>query len=69
MPGANPPDQDALMNVRSQDYLDWVDRQQVFESMAAINDMGDSVLQGDHRDRIRTSIVVVEAEQEPIGGL
>ena len=45
MPGAKPPDPDALMNVTSQDYLDWVDRQQVFESMAAINDMGDSVLQ------------------------
>src|SRR5262249_31145954 len=39
------PDPDALMNVTTQDYLDWVDRQQVFESMAAINDMGDSVLQ------------------------
>ena len=45
MPGAKPPDPDALMNVTSQDYLDWVDRQQVFESMAAINDVGDSVLQ------------------------
>jgi putative ABC transport system permease protein len=45
MPGAKPPDPDALMNVTSQEYLDRVDRQQVFESMAAINDMGDSVLQ------------------------
>jgi putative ABC transport system permease protein len=44
MPGAKPPDPDALTNVMTQDYLDWVDRQQVFESMAAINDMGDSVL-------------------------
>jgi hypothetical protein len=40
MPGAKPPDPDALTNVMTQDYLDWVDRQQVFESMAAINDMG-----------------------------
>ena len=45
MPGAKPPDPDALMNMTSQDYLDWVDRQQVFASMAAISDMGDSVFQ------------------------
>jgi len=45
MPGAKPPDPDTLMNVTSQEYLGWVDRQQVFESMAAINDMGDAVLQ------------------------
>jgi predicted permease len=45
MPGAKPPDPDTLMNLTSQEYLDRVDRQQVFESMAAINDMGDSVLQ------------------------
>ncbi len=45
MPGAKPPEPDALMNVTSQDYLDWVDQQQVFESMAAIVDTGDTVLQ------------------------
>lgn len=45
MPGARPPDPDVLTNVTTQDYLDWLDRQQVFESMAAINDLGDSVLQ------------------------
>src|SRR5262245_35334923 len=39
MPGAKPPDPDALMNVMSQDYIEWVNRQQVFESMAAVNDM------------------------------
>lgn len=43
MPGAKPPDPDALMLVTSQDYLDWADRQQAFESLAAINDMGDVV--------------------------
>ncbi|MEX2301814.1 MAG: permease prefix domain 1-containing protein [Bryobacterales bacterium] len=45
MLGAKPPDPYALTNVTTQDYLDWVDRQHVFESMAAINDMGDAVLQ------------------------
>ena len=45
MPGAKPPEPDALMNVTSQDYLDWADQQQVFESMAAIADAGDTVLQ------------------------
>ena len=45
MPGAKPPEPDALMNVTSQDYLDWAAQQQVFESMAAIVDTGDTVLQ------------------------
>ena len=45
MPGAKPPDPDTLMNVRVQDYLGWLDRQQAFEPMAAINDMGDAVVQ------------------------
>ena len=45
MPGAKPPEPDALMNVTSQEYLDWADQQQVFESMAAIDDTGDNVLQ------------------------
>ena len=42
MPGAKPPDPDALTSITAQDYLDWVDRQQVFESMAAIDDIGDT---------------------------
>src|SRR5262245_22915240 len=45
MPGAKPPDVDALMNVTSQEYLDLADRQQVFESIAAIVDTGDTILQ------------------------
>jgi predicted permease len=45
MPGAKPPDPDTLMNVTTQEYLNWADRQRAFESMAAINDMGDAVLQ------------------------
>ena len=45
MPGAKLPEQDALMNVTSQNYLDWAARQQVFASMAAIIDTGDTVLQ------------------------
>lgn len=45
MPGAKPPDPDALMNVAPRDYVEWVDRQQVFEAIAAINDTGDVVLQ------------------------
>src|SRR5262245_32122789 len=45
IPGAKPPDPDALMNVTSQHYLAWADRQQVFESMAAVVDTGDTVFQ------------------------
>ena len=45
MPGAKPPDPDALMNLMTQEYLDVVDRQRVFDSIAAINDMGDLILQ------------------------
>jgi len=45
MPGAKLPEPDALMNVTSQNYLDWAAQQQVFESMAAIVDAGDTVLQ------------------------
>ena len=45
MPGAKLPEPDALMNVTSQNYLDWAAQQQVFESMAAIVDTGDTVLQ------------------------
>jgi predicted permease len=45
MPGAKLPEPDALMNVTSQNYLDWAAHQQVFASMAAIVDAGDTVLQ------------------------
>jgi putative ABC transport system permease protein len=45
MPGAKPPDPDALMSVTPHDYLEWTDRQHVFESMAAIVDTGDTLLQ------------------------
>jgi predicted permease len=45
VPGARPPDPDALMNVTTQEYLGWADQQQVFESMAAIVDTFDTVLQ------------------------
>jgi hypothetical protein len=33
MPGAKSPEPDALMSVTAQDYLDWQDRQKVFEAM------------------------------------
>lgn len=45
MPGAKPPEPDALMSVTLQDYLDWADRQQVFEAMAALSGIGDLVFQ------------------------
>jgi putative ABC transport system permease protein len=45
MPGAKLPEPDALMNITSQNYLDWAAQQQVFASMAAIVDTGDIVLQ------------------------
>ena len=57
MPGAKPPDPDALMNVTSQNYLDWVDRQHVFESMAAVDGLGAVTLrqpptgEPEHRER------------------
>jgi putative ABC transport system permease protein len=50
MPGAKPLDPDALMSVTSQDYLDWADRQQVFESMAAITYTGDTVFHGSNAE-------------------
>jgi putative ABC transport system permease protein len=50
MPGAKPPDPDALMSVTPQDYLDWADRQQVFESMAAITYTGDTVFHGSNAE-------------------
>ena len=45
MPGAKPPEPDALASITAQDYLDWADRQQVFEAMAALNGIGDYVFQ------------------------
>ncbi len=51
MPGAKLPEPDALMNVTSQEYLAWADQQQVFESMAAIVDTGDIVLQRPDAER------------------
>src|SRR5262249_4046646 len=45
MPGAKPPDPDTLMGVRTEDYLDWADRQHVFASMAAVNGAAEYVLQ------------------------
>jgi predicted permease len=50
MPGAKAPDPDALMSIVPQDYLDWVDRQRVFESMAAVAGTGDYVLQPPDRE-------------------
>jgi predicted permease len=45
IPGAKPPEPDALASITIQDYLDWADRQQVFESMAALGGIGDYVFQ------------------------
>ncbi len=51
MPGAKLPEPDALMNVTSQEYLAWADQQQVFESIAAIVDTDDTVLQRPDAER------------------
>ncbi len=45
MPGAKPPEPDALASITAQDYLDWADQQQVFEAMAALGGIGDYVFQ------------------------
>jgi predicted permease len=45
MPGAKPPEPGALMSITAQDYLDWEDRQEVFEAMAALGGIGDYVFQ------------------------
>ena len=45
MPGAKPPEPDALASITAQDYLDWADQQQVFEAMAALSGIGDYVFQ------------------------
>jgi putative ABC transport system permease protein len=44
-PGAKPPEADALARIEPQNYLDWVARQRVFESMAAVDDTGEYTLQ------------------------
>jgi putative ABC transport system permease protein len=45
MPGAKPPEPDALASITAQDYLDWAERQQVFEAMAALGGIGDYIFQ------------------------
>jgi MacB-like periplasmic core domain len=45
MPGAKPPEPDALASITTQDYLDWANQQQVFEGMAALSGIGDYVFQ------------------------
>jgi putative ABC transport system permease protein len=36
MPGAKPPDADAMGSITAQEYLEWAEQQQVFEAMAAL---------------------------------
>ena len=45
MPGAKPPEPDALVSITAQDYLDWEDQQQAFDAMAALSGIGDYVFQ------------------------
>jgi predicted permease len=45
MPGAKPPEADALASITAQDYMDWANQQQVFEAMAALSGIGDYVFQ------------------------
>ncbi|HEY7497367.1 MAG TPA: ABC transporter permease [Vicinamibacterales bacterium] len=45
MPGAKPPEPDALSSITTQDYSDVLDRQQVFEAIAALGGIGDYVFQ------------------------
>ena len=45
MPGAKPAEPDALMQIEPQNYLDWVERQRVFESIAAVDTGGEYTLQ------------------------
>ena len=45
MPGATPPEPDALASITAQDYLDWEDQQQAFDAMAALSGIGDYVFQ------------------------
>jgi predicted permease len=55
IPGAKPPEPDALASITAQDYLDWADQQQVFEAMAALNGSGDYVFQppGDEPELVK----------------
>jgi hypothetical protein len=55
MPGAKPPEPDALGSIAVQDYLDWADRQGVFEAMAALIGSGDYVFQrpGDEPELVK----------------
>ena len=76
MPGAKPPEPDALMSITAQDYLDWEDRQQVFEAMAAITGSGDYVVQppnGDPElvkgDRVTASFFDVLRAQPMLGAV
>jgi predicted permease len=45
MPGAKPPEPDALATITAQDYLDLADQQQAFAATAALNGIGDYVFQ------------------------
>src|SRR5262245_23198505 len=45
MPGAKPPEPDALGRIEPQNYLDWVAGQRVFASIAAVADTGEFTLQ------------------------
>jgi putative ABC transport system permease protein len=45
IPGAKPPEPDALATITTQDYLDWSDQQQVFEAMAVLSGISDYVFQ------------------------
>ena len=53
MPGAKPPDPDALRSITTQDYLDWSDQQQVFEAMATLGGVGDYVFPGAEPELVR----------------
>jgi putative ABC transport system permease protein len=45
MPGAKPPDPDALARIEPQNYLDWLEQQRAFESIAAVADGNEYTLQ------------------------
>jgi putative ABC transport system permease protein len=50
MPGAKPPEPDALASITAHDFLDWSDQQRVFEAMAALGGIGDYVFQPPGRE-------------------
>jgi predicted permease len=58
IPGAKPPDPDALISITNQEYLEWSERQQVFESMAAITYGGETVFQ-----RANSELEVVKGQR------